>query len=176
MSPRLLIPALSLLTLGLTACGPSEKAAAPAASAPAAAAPATPAPAPAKATDAELAAGKAVYMRVCIVCHQAEGQGVPGAFPPLNGSQHLAESDPTKLIRIVLHGLQGPVEVAGKTYNNIMPPQGPLLKDHEIARVLTYVRHTWGNGAPAVTDDAVAQERKATKRTTPWTMAELNQK
>lgn len=174
MHSRLLLPALSLLALGLTGCGPSEKAtAAPAPAAPAAAPVAV---APAKATDAELAAGKAVYQRVCIVCHMAEGQGVPGAFPPLNGSQHLAESDPTKLIRIVLHGLQGPVEVAGKTYNNIMPPQGPLLKDHEIAKVLTYVRHTWGNGAPAVTDAAVAQERKQTKRTTPWTMAELNQK
>ncbi|AOS43513.1 Cytochrome c-552 precursor [Lacunisphaera limnophila] len=178
LPPRLLTLALSLLTLALTGCGPAEKTTVASTAAPASAAPgapAAPAAAPAPATEAELAAGKAVYQRVCIVCHMADGKGVPAAFPPLNGSEVIA-GDPDRLIRIVLHGLQGPIEVAGKTFNSVMPPQGPILKDHEIAKVLTYVRHTWGNGASPVSDQAVTTVRKNVQRPTPWTWAELNQK
>jgi mono/diheme cytochrome c family protein len=169
-------PLLSLaLTLGLCACSPAPKAGS-ASPAPTAATPAVTSVAavPAASSDADLAAGKAVYLRICIACHMPEGQGVPGVFPPLKGSHYLADEDPAKLIRIVLHGLQGPVEVNGVTYNSIMPPQGPLLKDREIARVLTYVRQIWGDGAPPVTEAAVADVRQSTTRATPWTIAELD--
>jgi mono/diheme cytochrome c family protein len=118
-------------------------------------------------------AGKRAYLRVCFVCHQPTGIGVPGAFPPLAGSPIVA-ADPDRLIRIVLFGLQGPVEVNGTAFNGVMPPQGAQLKDAEIADVLTYVRSAWGNDAPAVTLEAVGKIRAAVKRDTPWTWAELN--
>ena len=157
---------LAGLALALAGCAPkTETAAAPAAPA-----------SPGAASAADLAAGKAVYQRICMACHMADGNGVPATFPPLNGSELLAEADPGKVIRIVLHGLQGPLEVKGKPFNSMMPPQGALLKDHEIAQVLTYVRATYGNGAPPVTADAVAAIRQNVPRPTPWTWAELNQK
>jgi mono/diheme cytochrome c family protein len=130
-------------------------------------------PAP-KATPAQIEAGKQVYARVCFACHQPTGLGLPGAFPPLAGSSIVTEADPKKIIRIVLHGLQGPIEVKGVKYNSVMPPHGPQLKDQEIADVLTYVRNTWENKAAPVSADVVAQIRKADKaRTTMWTWAEL---
>lgn len=151
-----------LLALGPAGCAPAERSAADASAAVTAARP------------ADLAAGRAVYQRNCIVCHLADGQGVPGAFPPLQGSSRLAEADPGRLIRLVLHGLEGPVEVAGVTYDSLMPPQGQLLQDGEIASVLTYVRHTWGRGAPPVSAVAVSAIRQNTRRSTPWTWAELH--
>jgi mono/diheme cytochrome c family protein len=130
--------------------------------------------APAKGTPGDADAGKGVYLRVCFACHQPTGLGLPGAFPPLAGAAPAVEADPGKIIRIVLHGLQGPIEVKGVKYNSMMPPHGPQLKDKEIADVLTYVRSAWENKAPAVTVEAVAAIRaKESKRTTPWTWAEL---
>jgi mono/diheme cytochrome c family protein len=134
------------------------------------------APAPTKAaagTPGNVANGKAVYLRVCFVCHQPTGLGLPGAFPPLAGSSIVTEADPGKIIRIVLHGLQGPVEVKGATYNSIMPPPVPALTDKEIADVLTYVRSEWGNQAAPVTIEAVTAIRAKAPRPTPWTWAEL---
>jgi mono/diheme cytochrome c family protein len=81
--------------------------------------------------------GMAVYGRTCIACHGPEGKGVPGAFPPLDGSPW-ATGDPTVPARILLLGLQGPIEVAGQKFENIMPPLTDL-KDAEIADVLTPV-------------------------------------
>lgn len=129
-------------------------------------------PAP-KATPAQIEAGKQVYARVCFACHQPTGLGLPGAFPPLAGSSIVTEADPGKIIRIVLHGLQGPVEVKGATYNSIMPPPVPALTDKEIADVLTYVRSEWGNQAAPVTIEAVTAIRAKAPRPTPWTWAEL---
>lgn len=137
---------------------------------PATAAASPPASAPATG-DAE--AGKTVYARVCFACHQLTGLGLPGAFPPLAGAEPVAGS-PERLIRIVLHGLQGPITVKGATYTNVMPPHGPQLKDQEIADVLTYVRGAWGNAAAGVTVEAVSRLRATEKdRTTMWTWAEL---
>lgn len=130
--------------------------------------------APAAPAAAQLEAGKAVYMRVCFACHQATGLGLPPAFPPLAGSDIVTAPDPTKIIRIVLHGLQGPITVKGVVYNSMMPPHAAQLKDAEIADVLTYVRNTWGNKAAPVAADAVAKLRASDKRPTPWTWAELN--
>jgi len=129
--------------------------------------------APAKGTAGNPDAGKAVYLRVCVACHQPTGLGLPPAFPPLAGSSIVTEADPGKIIRIVLHGLQGPIEVNGVKYNSMMPALIPPLKDQEIADVLTYVRSTWNNKAAPVTVEAVAAIRAKEKRTTPWTWAEL---
>jgi mono/diheme cytochrome c family protein len=126
-----------------------------------------------KATPAQIEAGKAVYARVCFACHQPTGLGLPGVFPPLADAEQVA-GDPGRLIRIVLHGLQGPIKVKGVTYTNIMPPHGAQLKDQEVADVLTYVRHTWGNQATPVAAEAVAKIRASDKaRTAMWTWAEL---
>jgi putative membrane-bound dehydrogenase-like protein len=119
------------------------------------------------------ARGLEVYNKTCIACHGPDGKGVPPAFPPLDGSKRLI-GDPALVARIVLHGLQGPLEAGGVKYNNIMAPLGSQLGDAEIAEVLTYVRQSWGNDAPAVTADAVKSMRaKHADRMTPWTIGEL---
>jgi putative membrane-bound dehydrogenase-like protein len=115
--------------------------------------------------------GQEVYTRTCIACHGPEGLGTPGAFPPLAGSDW-PTGDPTLPIKIVLHGMQGEVEVNGEKYNNIMAPLGNL-PDQEIADVLTYVRQSWGNDAGPVNAATVKKVRAETKRDTPWTSSEL---
>ncbi|MCP5531706.1 MAG: ThuA domain-containing protein [Akkermansiaceae bacterium] len=116
--------------------------------------------------------GEALYGLHCIACHGPEGKGLAGAFPPLDGSDWVTgESDVP--IRIVLHGLQGPVKVAGQEINGLMPGL-PTLEDQQVADVLSYVRQTWSNDAPAVDPREVAELRKKfTGRATPWTAAEL---
>ncbi|MEO8614748.1 MAG: PVC-type heme-binding CxxCH protein, partial [Luteolibacter sp.] len=116
--------------------------------------------------------GAMVYARTCVACHGPEGKGVPNAFPPLDGSEWIA-ADPAITTRIVLNGLQGPVEAAGQTVISLMPPLIDL-KDQEIADVLTYVRQSWSNDSSSVTAESIKQTRAgSTTRVTPWTAAEL---
>lgn len=121
--------------------------------------------------------GKKVFNQTCAVCHQANGQGVPGQFPPLVGSEWVLSQDwhgDNHIVRIVLQGLQGPVTVKGHQFNNAMAPWGKTLKDEQIAAVLTYVRNEWGNKAPPVPKEFVAKIRDETKdRNDPWTQNEL---
>jgi len=117
--------------------------------------------------------GKRVFNGTCITCHQATGQGVPNIYPPLAGSDWLQGSE-ERVIRIVLHGLNGPITVSGKDFNNAMASLGAALKDDQIANALTYVRSEWGNKAPEVKAETVARIRAETaSRTAPWTAAEL---
>ncbi len=119
------------------------------------------------------ARGLEVYNKTCIACHGPDGKGVPPAFPPLNASRRLT-GDPSLAARIVLHGLQGPLEAGGVTYNNIMAPLGAQLNDAEVADVITYVRQTWSNDAPPVGAGAIKAVRtKHADRVTPWTISEL---
>lgn len=116
--------------------------------------------------------GAQVYNTLCGACHGPDGKGLNG-LPPLVGSDW-PRGNPARSIKIVLNGLTGPVEVAGKTYAIDMPPQGAVLSDEKIAAVLTYVRKTFANGAGPVSVDEVKAVRAATaKRTTPWTADEL---
>lgn len=116
--------------------------------------------------------GAAVYA-TCSACHQANGQGVPGAFPPLAGSEWVNGKGDIP-IAIVLHGLQGPITVKGQEYNSVMAPWGTTFNDDQIAAVVTYICSQWGNRAPAVTKADVARVRAATKaRKGAWTEAEL---
>lgn len=118
------------------------------------------------------ARGLAVYTRTCIACHGPDGKGVPGAFPPLDGVSWVT-GDPSVPARIILGGLQGPIEVLGQKYENVMPPHTDL-NDAEIADVITYVRQSWSNDASPVSADSVKQTRaKYATRTTPWTASEL---
>jgi mono/diheme cytochrome c family protein len=121
--------------------------------------------------------GKRIFMQNCAVCHQQTGLGVPGQFPPLAGSEWVLSQDwhgDNHIVRIVLHGFQGAVTVAGQQFNNVMAPWGKVLKDDQIAAVLTYVRNQWGNKAPPITKEFVAKIREETKdRTEAWTQKEL---
>ena len=121
----------------------------------------------------QLPDGKSVYATTCAACHQATGEGVSGVFPPLAGSEWVS-ADEAKVVRILLHGVTGPIEVAGETFNGMMPPWGSTMKDADIAAVLTYVRGAWGNKGTPISAVIVAKIRAATaSRTTPWTAAEL---
>ncbi|MES1169036.1 MAG: c-type cytochrome, partial [Oleiharenicola lentus] len=98
----------------------------------------------------QLEKGKQVYMGLCFACHQPDGKGLPGAFPPLAGSDFM-QADRDRAVRIVLKGLTGPVTVNGTIINSAMPPQEAVLTDAQIADVLTYVFNSWGNSGDAFT-------------------------
>ena len=111
----------------------------------------------------QIKAGEAHFNGTCSVCHQANGQGIEGVFPPLAGSDLLAAT-PKRAITIALNGLSGPLTVNGKTYNSVMPPMSQL-NDDEIANILTYVTHAWGNQGPgAFTAAEISAVRQGTPR------------
>ncbi len=116
--------------------------------------------------------GAAVFAKTCIACHGIEGRGVPQAFPPLDGAAW-ATGDPSVPIRIVLHGLMGPIQVKGEKYEQVMAPLGPALNDREIADVLTFIRQSWSNDASAVEPSEVEALRKKYAPRPMWTAAEL---
>jgi hypothetical protein len=112
------------------------------------------------------------YHTVCITCHQAEGQGVPGAFPPLAGSEWLL-GHPDVPIHIAILGLSGPIEVNGAKFNATMPPP-PGLNDEKIAEALTFARTHFGNKASPITPEQVAKVRASLAgRTSSLTTDEL---
>lgn len=122
-----------------------------------------------------LAEGKKVYARNCVACHQADGNGLPGVYPPLVNSDWVQDK-PERLIKVVLSGLQGEVVVNGTTYANAMTPFGPLLDDDDIAYVLTYLRTApeFANDSYAVSEELVAQVRtEYGSRSEAWTQVEL---
>src|SRR5207245_503355 len=85
--------------------------------------------------------GFLVYNKpTCVACHQASGMGQPGQFPPLVKSEWVNEPEPGRLIRLVLNGLNGPLQFQGAGYNGSMVPWKDSLTDEEIADVLSYVR------------------------------------
>ncbi|MGN6299311.1 MAG: c-type cytochrome [Ginsengibacter sp.] len=105
--------------------------------------------------------GETIYKKYCISCHQPDGGGVPNMAPPLQQTSYVLGEKET-LIKIVLNGLKN-VDINDETYNNPMPALGAVLKDKEIADVLTYVRNSFGNKAPAVTPDDVKKARANAK-------------
>lgn len=104
--------------------------------------------------------GEAIFKRACASCHQADGKGVPGTFPPLAGSPWVLGSPETP-VRIVTLGLGGPLDVKGTSYNGAMPAIGATMKDDEVARVVTYIRSAFGNKGAPVDGAAVAAVRKS---------------
>lgn len=117
-------------------------------------------------------APKNVYDSICTTCHQADGKGLPGAFPALAGSEWVTR-DPETPIRIVLLGLTGPIEVVGAKFNAVMPPRTEL-SDEQVAEAVTHVRSHFGNSASAVDAAKVAEVRKSLAgRTKSWTADEL---
>jgi len=118
------------------------------------------------------AVGAQVYASRCAACHQPTGQGMKNVAPPLDGSEWV-QGDVDRLVKVVLHGLSGPIEVKGEAWNGAMPPWGPSLSDEEIAGVLTHVRSSWSNAAGPVDPAKVAEIRGSVERSTPWTASEL---
>jgi mono/diheme cytochrome c family protein len=92
--------------------------------------------------------GQRIYNTYCTPCHQRNGQGDGSRFPPLAGSEWVTGSK-KRLIEVVAKGLEGPIQVAGKPYNDLMPKHD-FLKPEEMAQVLTYIRKNFGNNADAI--------------------------
>ncbi|MAF23503.1 MAG: hypothetical protein CMP26_12995 [Roseibacillus sp.] len=136
-------------------------------------APAPTTPSPSLSSSAQR--GQQVYL-ACVACHQPDGKGLPGAFPPLVGSKRLL--GPADLpTRIILKGLQGPLKAGGKNYNGMMPGHENLLTDQEVADVMNYTRTVWGNQAEEISKETVAAIRSSiVQRTSPWTEPELSPK
>jgi glucose/arabinose dehydrogenase/mono/diheme cytochrome c family protein len=109
----------------------------------------------------EVAGGAKVYEIYCGTCHQGDGKGASGRFPPLAKSPWVT-GNKEKLIGIVLSGLEGPIDVNGQDFNGTMP-QHSFLSNEEIANVLTYIRQSFGNEASAVTAGEVDQVRQSPK-------------
>src|SRR6185369_10960882 len=121
--------------------------------------------------------GQEIYEMACLPCHQPEGKGLPGVYPPLAGSEWV-RGDSSSLIRILLHGLGGPITVAGQRFgvrpDAIAMPSLGGLTDEQIADVLTYVRNDYGEKAGNVSADEVKRIRSANQnRETPWRVEEL---
>ena len=135
----------------------------------------------------QINSGKEIYMKaapgggLCFTCHQPNGLGIAGQFPPLADSDWVL-GDKERLIKISIYGLMGEIEVNGVKYNNVMVPPGippGSLTDNQIADVLTYIRNDWGNSASSVSAEEVATVRESIKGRAPmqmWTAAELNKK
>jgi mono/diheme cytochrome c family protein len=105
--------------------------------------------------------GNMLYAKYCMTCHQADGKGVRGMFPPLAGNAKITGAS-ADLIKIVLFGLQGPITVNERDYNQPMPAQG-YLKDAQIADILSYIRNSWENKAQPITAEDVGKIRKLGK-------------
>lgn len=123
-----------------------------------------------------VAMGKRLYVN-CAACHQPNGMGLPGAFPPLVDTEYVT-GDEERLVKILLHGLQGPIEIKGTTYNGAMPAFGPTgafnWSDDQISYVLTYIRQEWGHTASAISPEFVAGIRAATAdQAAPYTADQL---
>jgi nitrite reductase (NO-forming) len=93
------------------------------------------------------------------VCHQANGAGLPGVFPPLAKSDYLT-GGLQRIMNVVLHGLTGKVTVNGQEYNSVMPPMNQL-NDDEVANILTYVMNSWDNPGGVVSKEDVKKQRAA---------------
>jgi nitrite reductase (NO-forming) len=107
--------------------------------------------------DDQIKAGQALFAGTCSVCHQNNGAGLPGVFPPLAKSDFLS-GDLKRAIGVVINGLSGPVTVNGQPYNSVMPPMSQL-NDDEIANILSYVMNSWGNPGGAVSKEDVQKVR-----------------
>ena len=110
--------------------------------------------------------GKALYAAQCAACHQATGAGLPGVFPPLDGSEWV-QGEPRVLANILLHGITGEITVKGNKYQGATPAF-PQLSDAELAGIASFIRGNWSNKADALQAELFAKERADGSRTTPF--------
>jgi len=116
--------------------------------------------------------GDMIYAGVCQACHQSDGKGVGGKYPPLAGSEWLLQDSFTPA-RIVLYGLEGEISVKGSGFNNKMPQFQDKLSNEEIAAAISFARSSFGNKAPAVIPAQVDSMRKTYNGRGPWSSAQL---
>jgi mono/diheme cytochrome c family protein len=102
--------------------------------------------------------GKAVYTQYCLPCHQEDGTGVLNLNPPLRKSDWV-NGDRSRLIKVILEGLDKEIEVNGESYNRVMANHN-FLSDKEVANVLTYIRSNFGNASDAIKEEEVKALRK----------------
>lgn len=112
-----------------------------------------------KPSDEWMKRGADLYAQNCAACHQQNGQGLPGAFPPLANSDFIAK-DPSAIVDITVNGRQGKMVVNGVEYNNIMPAMS-FLSDKDLAAIITFVLNSWGNPGGTVQMSKVTAFRKA---------------
>jgi mono/diheme cytochrome c family protein len=110
--------------------------------------------------EGDMLSGRILYNTYCAACHQRNGKGDNNRFPPLDGTDWVT-GDEDRLIDVVLNGMQGEIEVNGRSYNGLMP-QNKHLDDFAISSILTYIRKRFGNDAAAVTSMKVSQVRSET--------------
>jgi mono/diheme cytochrome c family protein len=123
----------------------------------------------------EQAKGRKMYTDFCTPCHQANGMGVPGQFPPLGGSDWVNAEGINRIGRIVMNGIQGPIKVNGADYNNVMVPWKDFMKsDEDLAAILTFIRGNFGNkSSPITAADVKAIRAEEMGRGISWTADEL---
>ena len=123
--------------------------------------------------DPVVSRGKQLYEVSCGSCHRTSGVGADGVAAPLAGSPWV-EGAEQRLVRIALHGVRGPIEVNGRTFNLEMPGFKNTYGDEEMSAILTYARQAWGNKAPPIEPETVATIRASTaRRGDSWTAEEL---
>jgi mono/diheme cytochrome c family protein len=117
--------------------------------------------------------GATHYERFCSGCHGSDGLALDGEAPPLAGSSWVSGRE-ARLIKIVLHGVRGPIQVGDKIYDREMPGVGRRLSDREVAALLSFVRDRWGASSAAITPAAVTRVRTESRnRQRYWTVEEL---
>jgi cytochrome c oxidase cbb3-type subunit 2 len=116
---------------------------------------------PSHASD-DATSGRSLYITHCSACHQVNGEGLPGAFPPLKGSGVVNKDDPSKHIHAVLDGMSGGT-AGGVVYPGAMPPFADVLSDAEIADIIDFERSSWGNHGKPVTSAQVTAARSSSK-------------
>jgi mono/diheme cytochrome c family protein len=122
----------------------------------------TPEPAVSPPSPSQMAAGEKIYRGACVACHEIDGSGSPRIYPPLPGNANLQSVDPSSTLRIILDGAET-LTTPRAPNTGSMPAYDAKLSDQEIADVATYIRNSWGNAAPAVTADEVAQARNVAR-------------
>lgn len=103
--------------------------------------------------------GENLYLKYCMACHQTDGSGVPGMYPPIKDSPIVNSGNKEDFINILLNGLKGPIEVHGKMYNQQMPSQS-FLSDEDLSKIINYVSKSFQNKGPEVTPADIKALRK----------------
>ena len=106
-----------------------------------------------------MAAGRAIYDRACVSCHESDGSGAPRIYPPLPGNALLQSVDPSSALRVILDGAQT-ITTPRAPNTGSMPAYAKQLSDQQVAEVTNYIRNAWGNSASLVTPEQVAKARK----------------
>lgn len=128
---------------------------------------------PNTANPANARSGEQIFKQQCSTCHQQNGGGLTGVYPPLSRSEWVL-GDASLALRIIEHGLMGSITVLGEDYQNVMAPQGHQLSDEELHNILNHIRTSFGNTATLVTLEEVKMLRQKYKdRRKMWTAKEL---